>query len=272
MNDFLPHIYDPLRQKIALNFAKGEMRKLLPHLRGESVWRPIDEQIEEWPEKLSVRNFWNGIHGISIGFRLKSIVPWITSLNVTWKEREVPLEELWFGGKFGAVGKLGAGENAAAVRDALMMDENRALLEETARVTEEKSRETEPRDSFPIFAVRKEGELKVIDGNRRLMSAVVSGKESVLVSVGEPLGEPPLREHWVPTSLLVDIVFWNKRQVLAGRETTKTSARVIAELIKDSSAGRIEFRERAIHRDDEAHLELLKAVAEILNGWGVKLE
>ena len=248
------------------------MGKLLPRLRGKSVWRLIDAQIEEWPEKLSVRNFWNGIHGISIGFRLKSIVPWITSLNVAWKERAVPLEELWFGGKFGAVGKLGAGENAAAVRDALMRYENRALLEEAARVTEEKSRETEPRDSFPVFAVRKEGELKVIDGNRRLMSAVVSGKESVLASVGEPLGEPPLREHWVPTPLLVDVVFWNKRQVLAGRETTEESAKIVAELIKDSSAGRIEFRERAIHRDDDIHMKLLDKVAEILSGWNIKLE
>ncbi len=89
--------------------------------------------------------------------------------------------------------------------------------------------------------------------------------------VGEPVGEPVLYEHWVPTSLLVDLVFWYKRQVRAGHETTEVVARLIAELIRDSSAGRIEFVERSIHRDKKLEVQLLDAVAKILAGWGISL-
>ena len=35
---------------------------------------------------------------------------------------------------------------------------------------------------------------------------------------------------------------------------------MIAELIRNSSAGRKEFNERAVHRDDELHLKLAEAV------------
>ncbi|TSC52813.1 MAG: hypothetical protein LiPW39_538, partial [Parcubacteria group bacterium LiPW_39] len=81
-----------------------------------------------------------------------------------------------------------------------------------------------------------------------------------------------LFEHWVPTSLLVDLVFWHKRQLELGRETTEAVARTIAELIRDSSAGRIELAQRAVHRDDEADERLLQAVAKILASYGISLE
>ena len=82
--------------------------------------------------------------------------------------------------------------------------------------------------------------------------------------VGEPIAEPPLFEHWVPTSLLVDLVFWHKRQMEVGKDTTETTARMIAELIKNSSAGRKEFDERAVHQDDETHIKLMEAVSRML--------
>jgi hypothetical protein len=271
-NIFLPHLHDPFRQKIALNFAKEEMRKLLPNLRKDSLWRSIDSQIEKWPNELTIRNFWNAIHGISIGFRLKSLVPWITSLNVYWEEKEIPVLNLWFGGRFGAVKQLGVPESAAEVKKTIFKKENKAILVETQKITKEKAKETAPRDHFPIFVVSKKEKLVVIDGNRRLMSAVVNGKEKILAVIGEPIAEPPLYEHWVPTSLLVDLVFWYKREVQAGRDTTKTMAQTIAEIIRNSSAGRIEFKERAVHRNDEIHLKLLEAVADIFSKWKIEFE
>ena len=77
---------------------------------------------------------------------------------------------------------------------------------------------------------------------------------------GESIAEPPIFEHWVPTSLLVDLIFWHKRQMEVGKDTTETTAQMIAELIRNSSAGRKEFNERAVHRDDELHLKLAEAV------------
>jgi len=275
---FLPHLSEPFRQKIAIRYAQQEFRKLLPQLRNQVLWQSIDEQIKNWYEELSIRNFWNAIHGISMGFRLKSLVPWITSLNIKWAEKEVPIEELWFGGKFGPIASLGGSESAAEVKEKLFLPENQKLFEQTRQKLEQEWIKTAPRDNFPIFVVRKshgdssEKKLRVIDGNRRLLQAIVDKKDSILATVGEPVGEPVLYEHWVPTSLLVDLVFWCKRQVRAGRETTEVVARLIAELIRDSSAGRVEFAERSIHRDKKLDVQLLEAVAKILDGWRISLE
>jgi hypothetical protein len=273
---FLPHLHNSLRRKIAICYAQQEMRKLLPQIRNINLWQSIDNQIENWYKELSIRNFWNAIHGISMGFRLKSLVPWMTSLHMNWVEKDISIEELWFGGKFGPIVSLKIPdeilESAAEVKKRIFQTENKKIFRQTRKKLKELAIESAPRDNFPIFVVRKNGKLRVIDGNRRLLRAIIFGKEKIRAMAGEPAGEPALFEHWVPTSLLVDLVFWHKRQIQNGRDTTDTMARTIAELIRDSSAGRIEFSERAIHRDDKIHMRLLKAVVKILKEYNILLK
>lgn len=271
---FLPHLYEPLRRQIAAQFIQHEWRKLFPQLRGEQMWKSIDAQIADWYETLTIRNFWNAIHGITIGFRLTSIVPWITSLHVKWEEKDVLFDELWFRGKFGPISSLEVEtpDLAGAVKEAIFRHKNREFFEKTKQYFELHKNDTEPRSDSPIFVVRKKDKLRVIDGNGRVLKAIIDGKNSIRAVVGEPTAEPPLYEHWMPTSLLVDLVFWHKRQVQNGRDTTDTIASTIAELIRDSSAGRIEFSERSVHKDDEIHLKLLEAVSKILVDQGIFLK
>ncbi len=263
---FLPHLYEPLRRQIAVQFIQHEWRKLFPQIRGEKLWKSIDAQIADWYEMLTIRNFWNAIHGITIGFRLTSIVPWLTSLHVKWEEKDVPFEELWFRGKFGPIESLEVEtpDLAGAVKKAIFRRKNLEFLEKTRQYFKSHKNDTEPRSDSPIFVVRKKDKLRVIDGNGRVLKTIIDGKNSIRAFVGEPIAEPPLYEHWVPTSLLVDLVFWHKKQIQSGRETTEIMAQVISELIRDSSAGRIEFKERAVHRDDEIHMRLLRAVEKII--------
>ena len=262
--NFLPHLYEPLRIKIAVQYVQGEMRKLFPELREEVLWRSMDKQIEDWHQKLGVRIFWNAVHGISMGFRLKSLVPWITSLNMKWEEKEMPIKDLWFGGQFGPIKEMNCSQSAPDVRDKIFQEKNREILDNSKKILKEKGEETAPRNFLPIFVVKKKEKFTVIDGNRRLLQAIVGRKKNILAVVGEPIAEPPLFEHWVPTSLLVDLVFWHKRQMEVGKDTAETTARMIAELIKNSSAGRKEFNERAVHQDDEIHIKLMNAIKRML--------
>ncbi len=150
---FLPHLYEPLRIEIAVNYARHEMRKLLPELRDESLWQNIDRQIGDWYEKLSIRNFWNGIHGISMGFRLKSLVPWITSLHMRWEKKETPVEEILFGGKFGPIPSLEVSESAKDTKKALFLPKNKEIFNQARKKLKELASESAPRDNFPIFVV-----------------------------------------------------------------------------------------------------------------------
>lgn len=257
---FSPHLYEPLRIKIAVQYVQQEMRKLFPELREGVLWGAMDKQIEDWYKKLGMRNFWNAVHGISMGFRLKSLVPWITSLNMKWEEKEMLIKDLWFGGQFGPIKEMKCRQSATDIKDKIFQEENKEILDKSRKILKEKKEETATRDSFPIFVIKKKEKFTVIDGNRRLLQSIVDKKETILAMVGESIVEPPLFEYWVPTSLLVDLVFWHKRQMESGNDTTETTARMIAELIKNSSAGRKEFAERAIHQDDELHLKLAETV------------
>lgn len=271
---FLPHLYDSLRRQVAIQYIQHEWRKLFPQLRGEEVWQSIDKQIADWYETLGVRNFWNAVHGITIGFHLTSVVPWITSLNVRWTERDIPFDELYFRGKFGPIASFKAEtpEFVDSIKKAIFLPENQKFLEATKRYFESHKNDTEPRSDHPIFVVRKKGKLRVIDGNGRVLKAVAESKDSIRAFVGEPTAKPALYEHWVPTSLLVDLVFWNKHHNQAGRDTTETTANTIVELIRDSSAGRIEFVQRAVHHDDKIHMRLLETVKKIFAECGIVLE
>ncbi|MDE2001454.1 MAG: hypothetical protein KGI60_02720, partial [Patescibacteria group bacterium] len=229
------HLSDPLRVRIAVEYARHEMRKLFPRIRDAATLAVLDDEITRWPELLSVRDFWNGVHGISMGFRLKNIVSWLTSLNIRWEKREVDTADLWFGGSFGPIPKLGSAESAGDVAWKLFLSENIKLLEEVRKTVFEKSNDSAPRSEYPLFVVRKEDELRVIDGNRRLLQAIVNERPRISIYVGEPISSPVFYEHWVPTSLMVDLAFWHKKEFLSGRSTTQEIAHVIAELIRDSS-------------------------------------
>ena len=100
------HIYEPIRIKIATDYVKGELRKYLPGLRDNNLWEKIDSDIDKWFEKMGPRDFWNGFHGIAMGFKLKHhLTHVLTAENIKWKyEKKLPLNEhLASGAGFGYI-------------------------------------------------------------------------------------------------------------------------------------------------------------------------
>lgn len=92
------HIYEPIRIKISTNYLKQELRKFLPNIRG-TLWQKIDADIDKWfndsPNLADVRDFWNGFHGIAMGFKLKpGLIQVITAENIEWHfEKALPLDQ-----------------------------------------------------------------------------------------------------------------------------------------------------------------------------------
>lgn len=270
---YLPHLSDPLRHSIAVRYIQHELRKLFPSLRGAAEWRTIDVDVKHWfnqnPTLAPIRDFWNGVHGISMGFKLKHIAPWLTSLHLAWREEDIPIDDCSFGSTLDEIAAIGDRPTAAAVRTWYFDPEHRQPLAAARRAHEERSTQTMPRDHFPIFVIRREGIFRVHDGNRRLLRAILFEQPIIRAIVGEPHGEPVLFEHWVPTSLLLDLVTFHRYTLKLGRAITESTAEVLVTLVEHSSAGRRELAERCVVQSNPEDVQLRAAVAAALLTHGI---
>lgn len=249
---YLPHLSDPFRRTIAVRYVQHELRKLFPTVRDADVLNALDGEVGRWfdgnPTFAPVRDFWNGVHGISMGFRLKHIVPWVTSLHLQWNEADVPVDALSFGSTLEEVRVVGDRPLVPHVRSWYFDVLHRTALDEVRRAHEERSAQSAPRDAFPLFVIEREGILRVHDGNRRLLRAIIFEQPTIRAVTGRPNGEPALFEHWVPTSLLLDLVTLYRSRLTAGDAgATQYIAGTIARLIRHSRAGVHEFTVRCLH-------------------------
>lgn len=247
-----PHLSEPLRRSIAVRYVQHELRKLLPSLRDAVAWSTVDADVLRWfdgnPTLAPVRDFWNGVHGISMGFKLKHIVPYVTSLHLTWREEDIDIDALKFGSVLEEIHATRYDPSVSNVRRWFFDPLHHKELAAARTAHEERSAQTVPRDDYPIFVTRKDGVLRVHDGNRRLLRAILFGQPTILAVIGEPCGEPLLFEHWVPTSLLLDLVSLHRyRFAMEDNDATRHIAETIARLIRHSTAGIHELNHRCLH-------------------------
>ncbi|PJA46343.1 hypothetical protein CO172_03890 [Candidatus Uhrbacteria bacterium CG_4_9_14_3_um_filter_36_7] len=256
------HLYDPFRRSTAVEYIQHEMRKLFPGIKDRNLWEMIDRDIRGWysenPTLMPVRDFWNGLHAISHGFRLKNIVSFLTSKNIAWHEEEVRVQALSFGSYFEEFEPLGIMPTVVAVHDWFFDPKNKEALEIARTKSKEQSVLTVNRDDDRIFVVHKGEHLRVIDGNRRVLNTVLFGQKTIIANIGEPIAEPMIYDAWVPTSTLVDLVSFHRYFFENNHQITERIAKVVAQLIETSTAGQHEFRNYAISshlQEDQTLLE-----------------
>lgn len=273
---YLPHLYEPLRRSIAERYIKNELRKLFPSLRLESEWEKLDFDVSQWyqgnPTLIPVRDFWNGLHAISSGFKLKDVVPYLTSLHMKWEEIDIQIDRLWFGKNFPELAHLPDRPSAIEVREWYFAPENVEALEHARLEHERRSQQSFARDDFPVMAIQKEGRLTIIDGDRRLLKKILLARTTITAVVATPIKEPAVYEYWVPTSFLLDLISFHRYYASLGKDCTKSVGQVIADCIRDSSAGRIEFSHRCTKVREEADSKLWKCVFKILQKNGIDLD
>jgi predicted HTH domain antitoxin len=129
-----------------------------------------------------------------------------------------------------------------------------------------------PRDENPIFVIPKEeNRLRVTDGNRRLLRAILQKQKNISAVIGTPIAQPPIYESWIPTSTLIDLVSLHRYWTALGRDVTASISRIITELIRDSASGRFEFTHRSLSKTVEADAMLLDSVQQELAAHGIDL-
>ncbi len=257
------HLSNPLRIQIVENYIKHELRKLFPSIRKKDLWSVLDADVSNWFDSnrtlAPIRDFWNGAHAISTGFKLKQIVPWVTSKNIKWSKQELDITKLNFGTNFTELEQFSYRPSAKDVQNWYHDPKNRKKYIQALSAHMKRSSETSERDSDPIIVVARDSKSVVVDGNRRLLKAILTKEKTISAVVGKIDKQPELFENWVSTPLIQDLVRLHRKS-----GNTKEITSVLSTLLKDSTAGRYEFKTRALNLNEKVDLKLYEAVNKTL--------
>lgn len=258
------HIYEPIRSEIAISYIQHEFRKLFRKIPGE-YWTKIDKDISDWiksPELTTPRDFWNGVHGIAMGFKLKiGLIQLITAENIVWKKEKTPLDKFMFGTTNLETNEMGTKRPTAnEMKQFFSLKENQKIKQKYMKLNQKLSAGTAPRDQHPIIAVETSRENKigfsVHDGTRRLTKAILEDKKTLPAYVGKyNTSKRVPRNYWLPTSFLMDLVWEGERT-----GDYKTISLLLRKLIKLSDSGKYELKERVLIGENEFRKKLRKSL------------
>jgi len=254
------HLYEEIRKEIGVSYVRHELRKYLPSVRGET-WKEIDHDIATWfddaPFLFPVRDFWNGVHGIMMGFKLyNQLLSFITAENVEWEKKNIELDKLTFGSVNPVlVDKMGA--EMGVIKAQQIYDRDRGFRDEAMGKIKSWYEMTEMREEHSIIVTEKEmdGEKKLViyDGNGRVTVAVLQGKKEISAFVSRFVDEELRpRNFWLPTSLLMDITSFAKLAWKENQEGIYESyVRVIGDMLAWSESGKYEMKVRVVPGESE---------------------
>ena len=243
---------------------------MLPHVRGVDIWGQIDRELESrFPsgnDLIGVRDFWNGFHGIAMGFKLKNgLTQILTAENVHWKFIDnLPLDDNLAGGgdlKYISEELSDNRPRASKLKEFFEKPENKTLADFWRNEFQKHGQTSEPRDSFPIITMQGKDSgqdiFSIYDGNRRMVLAVLEGKESLPAYVGTwTTSDMTPKNFWLPTSTLMDLVN------LGGLVNTEESYQHLVLLLQSfmtlSESGKYELLNRVLVGENEFRKKLKK--------------
>lgn len=216
------HIYQPIRREVANSYLRHELVKYLPSATGN--WRG---DIEKWfngsTELYPVRDYWNGVHGIMMGFKLyNQLLSFITAENVSWSRERTKLADLTYT-DFGDYVPRRLGEE-------------------------------------PIIVIQKEvdgvDKFVVYDGNNRVNQAAERGETEIEAWVSRFSDErrAPIN-YWLPTSLLMEVTDYAKRAFKD--EDYQSFVTVLKRMLSFSESGKYEMKNRVLPNESEFKTRLL---------------
>lgn len=264
------HIYGQIRVEIATVFLKRELRKMLPNIRGTEIWKQVDKDIENWfpqdHQTTGVRDFWDGFHGLAMGFKLKNgFTQVLTAQNIQWRFIEqFPLDnKLASGGPLTYISEE-LSENrprALKIKEFFNDPKNKKLADFWRQEFKKHGQSSEPRDNFPIIALQGEDNgqeiYSIYDGNRRMILAVLEGKETLPAYVGAWTTKETIPQNfWLPTDFMMDLVDLGK--TINTEESYKQTFSLLKTILPNSESGQYELKERVLVGQNEFRVRLKK--------------
>lgn len=249
------HFYEPIRREIAANQIRHDLRKLFPDLKSDQ-WRIIDDNINNWFEGEDyelepVHDFWNFFGGFSGGLKLKSLLFWITAGNTSWHKTSVETKNIVISWDYPGLEFIGkAPYPASQVMVELAKPKNSKLVNLIKRDSDFRSRRYPPRDQFPIILFDdRDGKVfckhrgfYILEGNRRTIRAIITGKKKIDAYVGTFKNKDSCwpENFWPRTDLLRELIFLaNFYEIERDEKAFKTIRNFYLLLLRDFDVARI---------------------------------
>lgn len=228
-------LIEPIRIEIGKMLIAHEIMKLFPKL---GDYDQIKIQVNERWTNLSdsdvviVRDFWNLVDSLMMGYKLKEIVRDITSQRYTWSLSDQSISSIRFSSN---INGLACNTKTASEINALL-EKNPAERKRIIDGTNASFLDTDKRYLDPIILLSQGNDLFVHDGNGRLLRAILEGSVTIKAYIGV---NTPSEKHnyWVPTSYLMMLADARLETALVG-------------LIRESENALFEFNERVVASDD----------------------
>jgi hypothetical protein len=227
--DYPRHLSEKIREEAAEEYLRHELKKIFPSIKDEEVRNLMNAK-----ELCNPRDFWNGIHGVGMGFKLHiGFIYLITAENIVWTKETIRIGKLSFG-------------------------VDREMIDKTPQVINKW-------DGDAIFVVEKDQGLAVYEGNNRLEKYISNGIERINAYVGRyttKIKRPV--NYWLPTSVLMDVLYYVYRAIDNKEEKMFESyINVLRDMLSFSESGKYEFLERALTSKTEYREKILEAMRSI---------
>lgn len=207
-HEFSQHFYEPIRIKIAAEMMQKELRKLLPAIP-ENLWPKVDQNIKDWFDKPNfelalVHDFWNGFEGITLGFKCKNIVRYLTAENIHWSTRDIDLLNLIFVTDLPIYEKIfKIPFKGQELVNFLKNPKNHKELIKFKEDSDWHASSSLPRDHYPIILIKEDNNYRILDGHRRVIRAILHGKSKIKAYVGKYINHDNTpKNYWISVGFL----------------------------------------------------------------------
>jgi len=247
------NVYDPVRVKLAAEATSKELRKLLPSVP-EELWPQLDHNVADWfdgtaSELAMVHDFWNGCEGIMTGFKLKRLIRYFSAANVSWQTTDVAVDEIPLGWQVGTLSdELGQPPyHAPGIRE--LFQAKPKFLAENKQLSDEKAAGSVPRDHYPIILAKDKDGYTLLDGNRRVLRAIIYGRDQISAHIGTFEHYHDVRDYWVSTPFLRDLV---RIAETGGPEVTENVYQILKQLFHETVIAKINYEQRVLSQSQLA--------------------
>jgi len=267
MSEFPAHISDPHRIELATGLLQKEMHKLLPNTPS-SAWPTIDADIAGWAEGgadyhlegTRLQDFWDSFDAILGGVKLKPLlIASITAANVSWRREAVALSAMGAATTLDQFKELpfarGTNHRYSLRAAKTYFAEHPDVAAKQRAIIEQYS--TDPaQDLYPIIVMQKGDDLRIHDGHRRSMQALLRGEQTIDAWIGHQEGDLP-RDFWVPINLMMSVVRTYALLEKAGsRPDRQAFGAVLRSWFDLSEVARICYRDRILDAGTPGAAEL----------------